>query len=888
MAGDFKRAFRLDRFSTSDARKAVDDELEFHIDLCVDELVGAGWAPGEARQEAIRQFGDLKETQTYCADMQSRRGREERRTMSMEEFVQDFKYAFRTLRNAPGYAGLVILTLAFGIAANTTIFSVMNPYFFRALPFGDADELVHITQVDPVAGWDMDRMSLPIYDDWRSRSRAFEDLGVYTYGVDNVTGPEGAERVNRGEVTANMFDILQADALLGRTFLPEDGALAAAPVVVLDHAFWQRRYLGDPGILGRAITVDGVQRTVIGVMPPDFNFPFGGVKMWVPIPENFTEADRTDSWYLMVGRMADGWDATQVDAELTSIQAELRMQYPDADGQWDGVTVLPLRQALNFVWDILKISFTVLLGAVIFVLMIACVNVASLTLARASGRTREVAVRTAMGARRGRLVRQFLTESLLLALAGGALGVALAYGVAGIIGPIIPEDLYKIGDVSIDRTVLAFSLVVTLATPLFFGLAPALSATRRNLTDALKEGAKGSGGLSTSRGRRVLVVVQVALAVVLVTGAGLMLRSFSSVQTLDLGFDADHVLTVSAQPPEAGYDDAKVRTFATRAVEELSALPGVNSASAALYIPLNHETNIRQFAPPEMAGAPADEWPTGIINWSYPGYFAAMGISVASGQDFQSADNADAAPVVIVNQTLADRYWPGTSPVGRTLLVGNPDDPVTTTVVAVVADVRHEGLAGGSARPQLYRPALQSTFRRHFFVLSTDGEPAALVSSVRQAMQRLDPNLPVGIRPMQAVVAENQLQWSIGSVFLGIFGAGALLLATLGIYGLISFSVAQRQKEIGVRIALGASQGEIRRVVVGDGLKLTGIGLGVGLLAALGLAQLVTAMLFGVSAFDPVTLAGVLLLFLGVSALASFVPAARASRTDPVAALRSE
>ena len=321
---------------------------------------------------------------------------------------------------------------------------------------------------------------------------------------------------------------------------------------------------------------------------------------------------------------------------------------------------------------------------------------------------------------------------------------------------------------------------------------------------------------------------------------------------------------------------------------ELEALPGISAASAALYIPLNHETNVRQFAPPEMAGAPSDEWPTGVINWTYPGYFEAMDIRVASGQDFQQADNEDAADVVIVNETLADRYWPGANPVGRTLLLGDPDDPQATTVVAVVADVRHEGLDGGTARPQLYRPALQGTFRRHFFVLATDGEPAAMIAPVRQAMRRLDANLPVSLRPMEDVVSENQLVWSIGSAFLGIFGAGALLLATLGIYGLISFSVSQREKEIGVRIALGASRSEIRRVIVADGLKLTGLGLGVGLLAAMGLAQLASAMLFGVNPFDPVTMGGVLVLFLAVSALASFVPAARASRTDPAGILRSD
>jgi predicted permease len=885
---DFKRAFRLDRASVSDARGAVNDELEFHLALAVDELVSAGWNPEEAQREAVRQFGDLEQTRKYCSDMQARRGRVERRAMSMEEFLQDLRYALRTVRGAPGYAGLVVLTLAFGIAANTVIFSVMNPYFFRALPFGDADELVHITQVDPVAGWDMDRFSLPIYEDWKARTRAFEDLGAYTYSGANVTGPEGPEGVNLGRVTANMFDILQAEPVLGRTFRPEEGGPGAEPVVVLDYTFWQRRYLGDPGILSRAIAMDGVAHQVVGVMGPDFNFPFGGVRLWTPIRANPMEEDRSSAPYLLVGRMAEGWDAERVDTELTAIQVELAQTYPEDDGQWAGVTVLPLRQALNFAWDILKISFTVLLGAVIFVLAIACVNVASLTLARASGRTREVAVRAAMGARRGRLVRQLMTESLVLAGLGGVLGVGLAYWVAALIGPVIPEDLYKIGEVSIDRTVLAFSVVVTLATPLIFGLVPALNATRRDLTLALKEGAKGSGGLATSRGRRTLVVVQVALAVVLITGAGLMLRSFASVQTLDLGFDDEHVLVVSARPPQMDYADDEVRAFATRAVEELQAIPGVRLASASLYIPLNNETSIRQFAPSESAGTMPEDWPTGIINYTYPGYFQAMSITMEAGRDFATADHQEAAAVVIVNQTLADRYWPGLDPVGRTLLIGNPAKPSPAMVIGVVADVRHEDLQGSGGRPQLYRPALQATFRRHFFVVRTDGDPAALVGLTRQALQSVDPNLPVGVRPMSDIVAEKQLQWSIGSIFLGIFGAGALLLATLGIYGLISYSVAQRSKELGVRIALGATGTEIRNVVVSDGLKLTGTGLVVGLVAAAMMAKVVSAALFGVSAFDPVTLGGVFVLFLVTSAVASYVPAARASKTDPIGILRTE
>ena len=764
----------------------------------------------------------------------------------------------------------------------------MNPYFFRPLPYDQPDELVHVTQVDPVTGWHMYRFPLPIYEDWKARSRAFQDLGAYTYTGVNVTGPEGPESVNAARLSETMFDILGADALLGRTFTMGEGGPAGERVAVIGHRFWQRRYAGDPNVLDRQITIDGVQHYVIGVMPPDFNFPFGGIKLWVPIAEDLATADRRSAPYLLVGRMNDGWTRDQVDQDLTSVQQALSAEYPDADGKWAGVTVLPMRQALNFVWDILKVSFTVLLGAVVFVIMIACVNVASLTFARAGGRTREIAVRTALGAQRSRVIRQLLTESLLLDIMGGTLGVALAYGIAGFIGPMIPEDLYRIGEISVDRTVLAFSLVLTLVTPLAFGLAPALSATRRDLTLGLKEGSKGSGGLSTSRARKALVVVQVALAVVLTTGAGLMLRSFASVQGLDVGFDSGQVLTVSVRPPEADYVGAELRQYVERAVDELQAIPGVTAASPAMFIPLNHESSIWQFAPPEQSGIPGEEWPTAIANRPYPGYFETMGIPVLAGRDFDGSDNSDAAPIAIVNRALADRYWPDGSAVGRTVLVGDPANPTTATIVGVGGGVMHEALDGDKDRAQMYRPALQETFLRHFLLARTDGDPATLVGPAREALMRLDPNLPLSPRPIAQVVDENELQWSIGSGFLIVFGAGALLLATLGIYGIISYSVSQREKELGVRIALGATVGEIRKIVVGDGLKLASAGLGVGLVASLLLGQLLTAVLFEVSPFDPITLWSVLVLFASVAALASFMPARRAGRTDPIRVLRME
>ncbi|MEQ9397941.1 MAG: ABC transporter permease [Longimicrobiales bacterium] len=888
MPRDYKRAFRLGRHTSGDADRAVDEELAFHIEQAVEELVAEGWPAERARQEAIRRFGDLDDTRSYCVDMQTRRERGERRTMMIEELWQDLKYAFRALGSAPGYAGLVVATLAFGIAANTTIFSVMNPYFFRPLPYGDADGLVHVAQVDPVTGWDMDRFSLPMVEDWADRSTTLESLGAYTYTGANVTGPEGPEGVTLARVTADMFGILRSDAALGRTFSPDEGGPGGADVAVLSHPFWNRRYNADPDVVGRTIAIDGVTHTVVGVMPEDFVFPFGGVRLWVPVREDPTTASRTRTPYLMVGRMAPGVTRERVATDLTRVQAELSARYPDADGRWAGVTVLPMRQALNFVWDMLSTGFAVLLAAVAFVLAIACVNVASLTLARGSTRAREVAVRSALGASRGRLVRQLLTESLLLALAGGAVGVGLSYMAAAVVGPVIPEDLYRVGRVSIDGTVLGFSMLVTLATPLIFGLLPALAATRRDLVTGLKEGSKGSGSRGTMRGRRALVVTQVALAVVLTTGSGLMLRSLSAVQDIDLGFDAERTVLMNVQPPASDYTTEEVETYVEEAIARMASVPGVSASSAALYVPLNNETPSVQFAPPERAGAPGAEWPIAIPNYVFPRYFETLGIPLLAGRAFTTSDNRQAAPVVVVNQAMAERFWPDGSPVGRTVLLGDPDDPLEATVVGVAGNVLHEALDADRARAQLYRPALQVNGRRHFLLARTEGDPAGVAAPLRQTLLELDPDLPFAVQPMTGLVDQARLQWSLGSVFLAVFGGGALLLATLGIYGLVAFSVAQREREVGVRIALGATKGQVRSAVVGDGVRLTGIGLAVGLVAAAALARLAASALYGVEPFDPFTLGGVLALFLIVAAAASWVPAVRATRTDPITVLRSE
>lgn len=890
MSDRFKRAFRLDRVSRTHVRAAIDDELAHHFELVVAELIEAGWSEEEARREATRQFGDVDETRAYCEQMQTRRGRDERRRkmMSLDEVRQDLSYAVRSIRKGPGYAALVVLTLAFGIAANTTMFSVMNPYLFRALPFGNADELLHVNQVNPTTGWDMDRFSWPQYLDWTSRSNAFTEVAAYVYGSANVTDREGPEQVQYSRVSANLFDVLEAPPALGRTFASGEDGPGAAPVVVLSDALWQRRYSGDPTTVGRAITIDGVQHTVVGVMPPDFNFPFGGIRMWVPTRDD-AASRRSSNQYGLVGRLRPGWTADRAHAELTTIQQELAAEYPETDARMNGVTVRPLREALNFAWDQLSILFYVLLGAVAFVLLIACANVASLTLARGASRVREVSVRAAMGAARGRIVRQLLMESVVLAAAGGALGIAMAWWLTGLIDPLLPEDLFKAGGISIDGTVLAFTVVVTLVTPLAFGLVPALRASRTDLTAGLKEASKGSGGTRASRGRRTLVVTQVALAVVLITGAGLMLRSLTSVQSLDLGFEAEGVVTTEIVLGATEYPSVEERhTFMTEAIEALRSVPGTSSASAVQWLPLNHETIPRQYATPDLAGLPAEEWPLATANYVFPGYFETMAIGLLEGRDFSLLDDTSGQPVVIVNDALAARHWPGESAVGQTLTIGGPENGIVVTVVGVVEGVQHEDLNPRAGEVQLYRPSLQASGRRFFLLSRSSGEAATLVSGVRSALLAIAPSLPLTIRPMPDVVEENQLQWSLSSVFLGIFGAGALLLAALGIYGLIAFSVSQRHREIGVRIALGATGTEIRRSVVGDGVRLTGIGLVVGLGISLGLGQLISSVLYGVQPTDPVTIAAVFVIFLGVAGLASFVPAARASSTDPIVVLRAE
>ncbi|MEX2446775.1 MAG: ABC transporter permease [Dehalococcoidia bacterium] len=858
-------------FGRRRAEQDLADELRSHIEFETARNVGAGMLPHEARRRALVAFG--------AAERFREEARDARGTRWLEETWQDGRYGLRALRRTPGYTVVVVLTLAVGIAASTTMFSVLNPYLLRALPFRDAERLVQIGQIDPVTGWDGARFSPAMIDDWHARSRAFDEFAAYYYGPRSLTGGDAAERLLVSVVSGNLFGVLGAVPALGRMIEPDDAGPAGANVVVLSHALWTRRYGADPHVLDTDISIDGAAYTVIGVMPPAFNFPWNEIKLWLPMRQDPATTPRAATSSIMVGRLGTGWSAEAARAELTAIQRELGAAYPDVDGRFTGVSVKPLREALNFLWPIVSAGLIVLLGAVSALLLIACMNVATLSLARASTRTREIGVRLALGAGRARVARQLMTENLIVGIMGGALGLLLTWFAVRSLGPVLPEGLYRVGTATIDAHVLLYAVILTLATPLVFGLAPAISSVRRDLTGALKEGTRGAGvGRRALRGRRALVVAQMALAVVIITGAGLMVRSYMAVTRIDLGFAADRLLVIEVSPPAQSYTEPEaVAGYFDRVLAAVSALPGVRTAASVNPLPLNHERYSTQYAPPDES-ADARQWPLAYTASVSPGYFNAMDISLLAGRDFTGALDAGAS-VVVISQSLAERQWPGRDPVGRTLTI-DVDSRERVTVVGVVGDIRHDGLVG-DVTPHVYFPA--SSGRRRFIVLPAAGtaDPAQLTHSAQQAVASVDASVPATIRPMRDIVRENGFQWTISSLALSAFGMTALLLAALGLYGVIAYSVAERRHELAIRLAIGARAAHIRSLILGDGLRLTALGVLTGLVLALGTSRALAAQLVGVDAFDPLTIGVVLLIFAALGVVTTAHLALRAAATPP-------
>jgi predicted permease len=815
----------------------------------------------------------------------------------METLVQDLRYGARMLVNKPGFAIVAIITLALGIGAITAIFSVVNAVLFRPLPYKAPDRLVMLQEKSQQL--DVMAVSYPNFLDWQRRNNTFEQLAVVRRINFNLVGGNEAERVAGRLLTTNLFSVLGVAPAKGRDFLPEENEPGAGPVVIVSHALWQRRFGGDPNLVGKTINVNDKDFTIIGILPSDFQF-FSPSDIFVPInqfKERWMEVRGSHPGLFAVGRLKSDINLEQARADMDSVAAALAEQYPQSN-TGAGVIANPLFE--NVVSNI-RPTLLVLLGAVGFVLLIACANVANLLLARSRGRQKEIAIRTAIGASRLRIIRQLLTESLLLSVAGGGLGLLLALWGTDALVAFIPDGLPRAEGVHIDGQVLGFTLAVSLLTGIIFGLVPALQSSKPNLHETLKDAGRG-----TTSGRHfvrnVLVVVEVALALVLLIGAGLMMRSVIRLTDIPPGFDSENVLTLAVSLSPAKYQDAaKVRQFYQQTLERVQSLAGVESAAWTIGIPLLG-SNETAFAIPDRPRSESGNNPLAVEYAASPDYIRTMGVPLLRGRYFNEQDNEKSSKVVIIDEAIARSFFPDEDPVGKRFLSGDDDNSSANAgreIVGVVGHVKHYGLdpdADSRIKFQFHVPYTQLPdqfmvliTRSMNLVIKSGSDTKTLVSSVRSQIQAVDKDQPIyDITTMQQVVASATVQQRFAMLLLGLFAVVAMLLAAVGIYGVMSYSVTQRTHEIGIRMALGAQQNDVMKLVVRQGLVLTITGVAVGLVASFALTRLMSSLLFSVTATDPVTFALIPLLLAGVALAACAIPARRATKVDPIVALRYE
>ncbi|MBV9924262.1 MAG: ABC transporter permease [Acidobacteria bacterium] len=812
----------------------------------------------------------------------------------MRMLLQDVRYGLRVLWQRPGFTAVVVLTLALGIGANTAIFSVIDAALLRSLPYKEPERLVHLWESKRSRDFEQREASYPDLLDWRAQgAEVFEGLAGYVRRPVTLTDAGEATRTRGAAVTANFFDVLGVKAAAGRTFVGGEDGVEGKPVVVLSHGFWQRRFGGKAEAVGREVTLDGQAYTVVGVLPAEFNFaPLNDAEVWMSLrPPADVAARRYQHWVKVVGRLRDGATLEAAQARLATVAARIERDDP---GAHEGVTLraVPLRD--EFVGPVRPALF-VLLGAVGFVLLIACTNVANLMLARSTARQREVAIRAALGASRWRVVRQLLTESVLLALAGGAAGLVLAlWGVDLLVAAIPAAQLAQmpyLQSLSLNRDVTLFACALSLLTGVLFGLTPALSASRADLQVALREGGRGNVSRGSRRLRDLLVVTEVALALVLLVGAGLLMKSLVLMLRVDPGFDTRGLLTMRVAIPPARYPEGdKAVRFYEETLRRVSAVPGVRGAALTSNLPLAGDGGTGS---PQVVGrsTPASELTEAHLRTVSPNYFEVLGVPLVAGRPFAERDDAKAPPVLLINQTYAERVFPGEDPVGRRVTFKFTGD-TQFEIVGIVGDEKVTTLDARTT-PVVYFPAWQdSYFDSAALVLRTDApDPLALAPAVRGEVNALDPEVPVyAVQTLEQMVAGSRATFvrRYPAYLTGVFACVALLLALVGIYGVVSYGVAQRTHEIALRVALGARGGDVLRLVLGHGLLLALGGIALGSLGALALTRLISGLLFNVSAADPAVYVSVALLLAVVAVLACLVPARRATKVDPMVALRYE
>ena len=806
--------------------------------------------------------------------------------------TRDVRYAIRRLTHNPGFSLIVVMTLALGIGANTAIFSIVNGVLLRPLPYDEPDRLVALNHYYANLDGLEAGFAVPTYRDVRERMKIFDAFAVAQGWNANLTGLGQPERLIASKTTAEFFKVYGVQPLRGRTFATGEDQAGRDKVVVLSHGFWQRRFGGDATVIGRKILLDGEPYDVIGVMPAGFYSFFNrATDLWAPAvftPEQYGDNRRTNEFLVAAGRLKLGIGIEQATRDVTAFADGLKRDFPDSYArQWTIAATSMNEMATRRI----RTALLTLVGAVGFVLLIACANIANLLLARAASRTREVAVRAAVGATRTDLIRQLLAESLVLSVVGAVVGLGIAYGAVGALVATVPVDLLRVEAIQIDGTVLVFTLAVALVTGLLFGIAPAIHASRADLHDALKDGARTVG---ESRGhwlRRSLVVAEVALALTLLVGAGLLIRSFAMLQGVDPGFDPRNLVTVNLSLPQAKYTTPESRAafFETLRLR-LVGLPGVESVGGTSNVPFGGNWSTGSFSVEGYQSPEGQPGPWGDQRLVTPGFHETLKITLLKGRLIAPTDREGAQKVVVVDDEMVRRYWPNTDPIGKRITFDDTTAPDVEwiTVIGVVEHTAHEGL-DAERRVQLYRPVQQRPISQMTFALRSQGDPTQLVASVRQAVLAIDPDQPIAqVRTMDAMMDEALGQRKLSMYLLGSFAGLALLLSAIGIYGVMSFDVTRRSQEIGVRMALGAARRSVLSLVMKQGMGLALVGVAIGLAGAFALTRVLEAQLFGITRTDPATFAFVAVILMLVATMATLIPALRAIRLDPVRALRCE
>ena len=811
----------------------------------------------------------------------------------LDTLLQDLRYAIRMLRKRPGFTAIAMLTLALGIGANTATFSVIDAVFLRPVPFRDANRIYLVHRTGNRFGGAS--ISMPIFIEWQKRSAGlFERLAlVAVRGSATLTGRGEPERIPTAGASAELFSILNVHPTLGRDFRPEETRPGGSNVAIISDGLWRRHFQADGGVLGTAITIDGESYTIVGILPADFEWPLAATAqpdLWLPIRVPPASTNPSNGGLLCLGLLRPDATLAKTEQALTAPLGDLRQQFPDMFMPEERAFLEPLR---GFITTRAGTAPLLMGGAVALVLLIACLNIANLTLAASTTRQREIAVRRAMGAGRGRIARQLLTESVLLSVAGGILGVFVCYALFDVIVALVPAGTPHVGSFRIDRNVLLFAFSLSVVTGLLFGLAPALGASRLNPNAVLKNAnpRAGSGGAGSLR--RALAANEVAISLVLLIGAALVLQSFYRLTRVQPGFDSSELLTFRVEIPAQKYPSPGARqTFFEGLLERTASIPGVRRSAVVNVLPFRGGTDTL-FSLEDRSGSGGDRGAANVRRIS-PEFFASLQIPVQLGRVFTRHDQSDNTPVVVVNRAMAHMYWPDTDPIGQHIWIGKPmgaanTEPAPRQIVGVVGDIREASLAR-APEPTLYIPYAQSPATSGgSFMLQTTRPPSTVAADVRAAVRALDPDLPVTeIREMSDVVSSSAADWRFRAILLVGFGLVALFIAVIGVYGVISYSVAQRTQEIGVRMALGALRRDVLALVVWQGMRTTLLGIAIGVIAAYGLTRLITSLLFDVSATDPVTFVGLAALLSLVGLAACLVPARRAMHIDPMTALKYE